>query len=71
VRVLVCSLYINRAADFKAVLNCIISRKQKACSCAASTTGAAHAASGMWRAQGRASHALCLEGSPMGGPSYV
>jgi len=28
--------------------------------------GAAYAASGAWRAYGRASHALCLAGSPMG-----
>jgi len=36
--------------DSKAILKCIISRKQKACSCAPSTTGAAYAASGAWRA---------------------
>jgi len=30
-----------------------------------------YAASGAWRAQGRASHALCLAGSPMGWPSYL
>ena len=36
--------------DSKANLKCIISRKQKACSCAPSTTGAAYAASGLWRA---------------------
>ena len=34
-------------------------------------TGPAYAASGAWRAQGRASHALCLAGSPMGWPSYM
>ena len=32
--------------DSKAILRCIISRKQKACSCTSSTTGAAYAASG-------------------------
>jgi len=53
-----------------AILKSIISRKQKAWSCAPSTTGAAYAASGAWRAQGRAPHALCLAGSPMGWPSY-
>jgi len=52
--------------DSKAILKCIISRKQKACSCTSSTTGAAYAASGAWHAEGRASHALCLAGSPMG-----
>jgi len=36
----------------------------KACSCTSSTTGAAYAASGAWRAYGRASHTLCLAGSP-------
>jgi len=36
--------------DSKAILICIISRKQKACSCTSSTTGAAYAASGVWRA---------------------
>jgi len=36
--------------DSKAILKCIISRKQKACSCTSSTTGAAYAASGAWRA---------------------
>jgi len=40
----------------------VISRKQKTCSCTSSTTGAAYAASGVWRALGRASHALCLAG---------
>ena len=30
----------------------------------------AYAASGAWRAEGRASHALCLAGSPMGWPKY-
>jgi len=34
----------------KAILKCIISRKQKARSCTASTTGVAYAASGAWRA---------------------
>jgi len=34
-------------------------------------TGAAYAASGMWRAIGRASHTLCLAVSPMGRPSYM
>jgi len=44
---------ISKAAvvnDSKAILKYIISRKQKACSCAPSTTGAAYAASGAWRA---------------------
>ena len=44
---------ISKAAvmnDSKAILKCIISRKQKACSCTPSTTGAAYAASGAWRA---------------------
>jgi len=41
------SLVVN---DSKAILNCIISRKQKACSYTSSTTGAAYAASGAWRA---------------------
>ena len=36
--------------DSKAILKCIISRKQKMCSCAPTTTGTAHAASGVWRA---------------------
>jgi len=36
--------------DSKAILKSIISRKQKACSCTSSTTGAAYAASGAWRA---------------------
>jgi len=36
--------------DSKAILKCIFSRKQKACSCTSSTTGAAYAASGAWRA---------------------
>jgi len=43
---------ISKAAvvnDSKAILKCIISRKQEACSCAASTTGAVYAASGEWR----------------------
>ena len=35
----------------KAILKRIISRKQKACSCTPSTTGAAYAASGAWREQ--------------------
>ena len=52
--------------DSKAILKCIISRKQKACSCTSSTTGAAYTASDVWRAYGRALHALCLAGSPMG-----
>jgi len=34
----------------KPILNCITSRKQKACSCAPSKAGAAYAASGAWRA---------------------
>jgi len=51
--------------DSKAILKCIISHKQKACSCMSSTTGAAYAASGAWRAYGPALHALCLSGSPM------
>ena len=34
----------------KATPKCIISRKQKACACKSSTTGAAYAASGAWRA---------------------
>ena len=33
--------------DSEAILKCILSRKQKACSCAHSTTGAAYAASGL------------------------
>jgi len=44
---------ISKAAevnDSKAILKCIISRKQKACSCTSSTTGAVYAASGAWRA---------------------
>ena len=44
---------ISKAAvvnDSKAILKFIISRKQKACSCTSSTTGAAYAASGVWRA---------------------
>jgi len=44
---------ISKAAvvnDSKAILKCIISRTQKACSCTSSTTGAAYAASGAWRA---------------------
>jgi len=52
-------------------LKCIISRKQKACSCTPSTTGAAYAARDAWRAYGRASHALCLAVSHMGWPSYL
>ena len=56
--------------DSKSILKCIISRKQKACSCTPSTTEAAYAASGAWRAQGRGSYALRLAGSPMGLPSY-
>jgi len=36
--------------DSKAILKYVISRKQKACSCTPSTTGAAYAASGAWRA---------------------
>jgi len=46
----------------KAILKCSISRKHKACSYAPSTSGAAYAASGAWRAQGRASHTLRLSG---------
>jgi hypothetical protein len=44
---------ISKAAvvnDSKAILKGIISRKQKACSCTPSTTGAAYAASGAWHA---------------------
>jgi len=44
---------ISKAAvvnDSRAILNCIISRKHKACSCTPSTTGAAYAAGGAWRA---------------------
>ena len=44
---------ISKAAvvnDSKVMRQCIISRKQKACSCTSSTTGAAYAASGAWRA---------------------
>jgi len=33
--------------------------------------GAAYATSGAWRSQGRALHALCLAGSPMGWPNYL
>jgi len=36
--------------DSKAILKCIITRKQNACSCTPSKTGAAYAASGAWRA---------------------
>ena len=39
---------------------------QQACSCTPSTTEAAFAARGAWRAERRASHALCLAGSPKG-----
>jgi len=55
----VCALWayvnqqISKAAvvnDSKAILVCGISRKQKACSCTSSTTGAAYAASGAWHA---------------------
>jgi len=38
------------ANESKAILKYMIFRKQKACSCAPSTTGAAYAASGVWRA---------------------
>ena len=37
----------------------------KTCSYTPSTTGAVYATSDAWRAEGRASHALCLAGSPM------
>jgi len=36
--------------DVEAILQCTLSRKQTACSCAPSATGAAHVVSGVWRA---------------------
>jgi len=40
------SLLPTLVNDSKSILKCILSHKQKACSCAPSTTGAAYAASG-------------------------
>ena len=56
---------IAQCAHIQAI--CIISRKQKACSCAPSTTRAACAAGGVWRVTKGALRTHCAKQAPLWG----